>query len=323
MPESPSVPRPSAVSLRQLRAFVAVAREGSITRAARRLHLTPSALSMLVSALEGELGVRLFERTSRRVAPTDAARALLPGIERTFEHLDAALDGLRDWVERRDARLAIAAVPLLAATLVPPRLAAFRERHPGVRVTLLDLPVDAIAEAVRAGDADVGLCTADHDVLDLDATVLLQDRLMLACRPDHPFAARREVRWAELAGEPLALLGRGSGLRRLVEQGFAAQGGAPLAAFEVAQVATAVGLVEAGLALSVLPGHALASARTDGVVAVPLVQPSVARDVVALTSPRRPPSDACGAFLAIVRRAVGAGPDAVPSAPGPRKAARR
>ena len=144
-----------AVTLRQLRAFVAVAEEGSIARAAQRLHLTGSALSMLIASLEGELGTRLFERTTRRLQLTDAGRELLPAIGEVFHHLDSALSDLRESTQRRDTQLRIAASPLLAATLLPGVMAGFRERYPAVRLKLLDKAVGAVPQAVRGGDADI------------------------------------------------------------------------------------------------------------------------------------------------------------------------
>lgn len=297
--------RNSPVTLRQMRAFVAVAQDGSITQAAKRLHLTPSALSMLVSGLEGELGVRLFERTTRRLVPTDAGLELLPAIQSVFDKLDDAFAGLRQSADRRSGRLSLATSPLLAATLVPSLLASFLKDHQAVRVELHDLPVNAIAEAVRSGQVDFGVCTADADVPDLVSTVLYQDSLMLACLPSHPLAAQREVRWADLVGEKLALLTRGAGLRSLVEQGFAAHHETVEPAFEVSQVTTAVGLVEAGLAVSILPSYALASARSVGVVQVPLVAPVVDRNIVALTAPQRKLTAASEAFLGHFKTCMG------------------
>ncbi|WP_421954472.1 LysR substrate-binding domain-containing protein [Polaromonas sp.] len=297
MTDQRNAPRPAGVTMRQLRAFVAVAQDESITRAAQRLHLTPSALSMLISSLEGELAVRLFERTTRRIALTDAGLELLPSIKKVFENLDDAFDGLRQLSDRRSGRFAVATSPLLAATLLPPLLAGFRVRFPGIRVDLFDLPVDGIAQAVRSGQADFGVCTADTEMPGLVLTTLYQDRLMLACQSDHPLAERREVRWAELAGEPLALLRHGSGLRSLVERGFSEIGEPVQPAFEVAHVTTAVGLVEAGLAVSILPSYALSSARSPGVVAVPLTAPVMERNIVALTDGQRQLSAPCEAFL--------------------------
>lgn len=302
MATHPLPARPNAATLRQLRAFVAVAEDGSITRAAQRLHLTPSALSMLVSGLEGELGVRLFERTTRRLTLSDAGRELLPAIAAVFAQLDTAFDGLRQWTQRRSSRLAVAASPLLAATLVPAVMAGFRALMPDVLLTLRDPPVHDIAALVRSGEVDLGVCTADAQAGDLAATVLYRDRLMLACLSSHPLATQPAVEWADLLGEPLALVQHGSGLRPLVEQGFGALAGRLSPAYEVAQVGTAIGLVEAGLAVSVLPWYALTSARSVGVCGVPLAAPVVERNIVALTAPERPLTEAGQAFLAHFRQ---------------------
>jgi DNA-binding transcriptional LysR family regulator len=295
------------VTLRQLRAFVAVAQEQSITRAAQRLHPTASALSMLVSSLEAELAVRLFERTTRRVVLTEEGQALLPSVQTVFKDLDQAFDGLRQLSDRRSGRFAVATSPLLAATLLPALLASFRDRFPGIEVDLLDLPVDGVAKAVREGQADFGVCTADQEMVGMAgmvATTLYQDRLMLACLADHPLAGRKEVRWANLAGEPLALLRHGSGLRTLVERGFAEAGEPLVPAFQVAHVSTAVGLVEAGLAVAILPSYALSRTRSPHVVAVPLTAPVMLRDIVALTDSQRQLTGPCEAFLAHFKSGV-------------------
>lgn len=297
--------RPSAVTLRQLRAFIAVAEEGSIVRASQRLHLTASALSMLIGALEGELGARLFERTTRRMVVTDAGKELLPAVGLMFKHLDLAIAELRESTLRRGSRLRIAASPLLAATLLPHLMASFRSRFPSIQLTLSDLAVADIANAVRAGDADLGICTGDVETLDLEATVLHRDRLMLACLEIHPLAAQFEVPWSELLGEPLALLQPGSGLRKLADRGLAKVGQSIEPTFEVANVATAVGLVEAGLAVSVLPRYALNRARAVGLRAIPLVDPVVERNIVALNAPERPLSDVGEAFVSHFRNSAG------------------
>ena len=301
-PKTPA--RPESVTLRQLRAFVAVAQEQSITRAAGRLHLTASALSMLVSSLEAELAVRLFERTTRRVVLTEEGQALLPSVQMVFKDLDQAFDGLRQLSARRRGRFAVATSPLLAATLLPQLLSSFRLRFPGIEVDLLDLPVDGIAQAVREGRADFGVCTADQEVTGLLTTTLYQDRLMLACLADHPLAGRKEVRWSELAGEPMALLRHGSGLRTLVERGFAEAGEPLVPAFQVAHVSTAVGLVESGLAVAILPSYALSRTRSPSVVAVQLTAPVMLRDIVALTDSQRELTGPCEAFLAHFKTVV-------------------
>jgi DNA-binding transcriptional LysR family regulator len=246
----------------------------------------------------------LFERTTRRVVLTEEGQALLPSVQTVFKDLDQAFDGLRQLSARRRGRFAVATSPLLAATLLPQLLSSFRLRFPGIEVDLLDLPVDGIAQAVRDGRADFGVCTADQEVAGLLTTPLYQDRLMLACLADHPLAGRKEVRWSELAGEPMALLRHGSGLRTLVERGFAEAGEPLVPAFQVAHVSTAVGLVESGLAVAILPSYALSRTRSPSVVAVQLTAPVMLRDIVALTDSQRELTGPCEAFLAHFKTVV-------------------
>ena len=288
----------SAITLRQLRAFVAVAEEGSIVRAAQRLHLTASALSMLLSALEGEVGIRLLERTTRRMVLTDAGQTLLPCLLQTLANLDTALIDVQALSQRRGSLLRIATSPLMAATLLPPLLASFRTGFPEIVPVLNDVSVDEVARFVRAGDADIGICTEDVKALDLQSRVLFQDRLVLACPPDHALADKPEVRWRDLAGEPLILMGRDTGLRSLTERGLSTLGELTQPAFEVKHVTTAIALVEAGLGISVLPSYALARAPTATVRSVALVDPIVERAIVALSAPERPLFGAAEAFLA-------------------------
>jgi DNA-binding transcriptional LysR family regulator len=255
------------------------------------------------------------------VVLTEEGQALLPSVQMVFKDLDQAFDGLRQLSARRRGRFAVATSPLLAATLLPQLLSSFRLRFPGIEVDLLDLPVDGIAQAVREGRADFGVCTADQEVAGLLTTTLYQDRLMLACLADHPLAGRKEVRWSELAGEPMALLRHGSGLRTLVERGFTEAGEPLVPAFQVAHVSTAVGLVEAGLAVAILPSYALSRTRSPSVVAVPLTAPVMQRDIVALTDSQRELTGPCEAFLAhfktVVTELAGHSP---PAAPRKRKA---
>jgi DNA-binding transcriptional LysR family regulator len=293
--------RPVNASIRQMRAFVAAARAGSVTRAAQQLHLTPSALSMLIRSLEAELAVRLFDRVSRRMELTEAGRELLPALEEVFVSLDAAFERTRSFTEGRRGRLVVATSPLLAAEAMPRLMASFQARFPAIRMVLTDLGVEAIADAVRDGRADLGICTADAEMPGLEAAVLHQDRMMLACPATHPLSKRRAVRWREIAGEPLVMMRAGTGLRAIADRAFADIGEKVVAAHEVAHVNTAVGLVEAGMGLAMLPAYALAAARAAGVAAVPLAEPAVYRDIVALTASGRGHSGAAEAFLAHVK----------------------
>ena len=294
----------SHLSLRQLRAFWLVAQEGSMTRAAQQMHLTISALSMLVRTLEEELGVRLFERTTRRMELTEAGRQFMPAVRDVFLALDSGVQTLQEGKRRKSERLTLATSPLLAGTVVPAVIAKFREQFPNVDVTLADVPVDQVVSQVRESKADFGICTADAALTDLIAQVLYQDTLMLACSPDHPMAERAQATWSDLIDQPLILLNPGTGMRRLTDQALSEFTLRLKPAFEVANIQTAIGLVAAGLGISVLPAYSLARATGGQVRAIALTDPVVSREIVALCTRARPFSMAAEAFLKLFKESA-------------------
>ena len=285
------------LTLRQLRAFCLVAQEQSMTRAAEKLFLTPSALSMLVRSLEEELGIRLFERTTRRVMLTDAGSDLLPTAQRTLEQLDATVRQLQDHHREQAETLKIATSPLLAASLLPGAIAHFRGDFPGVRVELLDVPVADVAEAVHSGQAHLGICTSIQDSADLKSETVLRDALCAACPEGHTLATQEQVVWADLVELPLILLKPGTGLRNLIDKALQRWASQLRPEFEVANINTALGLVSAGLGVSVLPAYSLARAGVQGVLARPLHTPQVGREIVALSVNTKALSSSAEAFL--------------------------
>lgn len=295
---------PSNLTLRQLRAFWLVAQEGNMTRAATQMHLTISALSMLVRTMEEELGVRLFERTTRRVELTEAGRHFLPTVRDVFFALDAGIDTLQEGKRRKSERLVLVTSPLIAASVAPGVIAKFKEQFPNIDVSLLDVPVDQVAAQVREAKADFGICTGDTAPTELVTQVLHQDTLVLACSPDHPLAERREAKWSDLVDQQLVLLNPGSGLRRLVDKTMGQYTLRLKPAFEVANVQTALGLVAAGLGVSMLPAYSLARATGERVISVPLVDPVVSREIIALCTRARPFSTAAEAFLALFKESA-------------------
>ncbi len=296
---------PSNLSLRQLRAFWLVAQEGSMTRAAKQMHLTISALSMLVRTLEEELGVRLFERTTRRVELTEAGRQFLPSVREVFLTLDAGIDTLQEGKRRKSERLVLVTSPLLAASVAPRVIAKFREQFPHVSVSLIDAPVDQVVSHVRDAKADFGICTGDAVFTDLVTQVLYKDTLVLACSVDHPLARQREARWSDLMDQNLVLLTPGTGLRRLTDQSLGQLTLRLKPAFEVANVQTALGLVAEGLGVAVLPAYSVERSSARRVASVPLVDPVVSREIIALCTRARPFSMAAEAFMTLFKENAG------------------
>jgi DNA-binding transcriptional LysR family regulator len=283
------------ITLRQIQCFLQVAALGSFTRAAEKLRTMQPALSQQVRDLENELGIRLFDRTTRRVELTEGGAEFRNIAARIMDDLESAARNAHDLAERKRGRVVVAAPPLLAAAIVPRAIADFRGRYPGIEVRLIDARTDQIIDYVRSGQADCGLGTFHAGEEGISSTLLARDSLMLFCASSHGLADRPVVSWQELDGLPLITLTRDSGIRLLVEVGFEMSQIRLVPAYEVAQITTALAMVEAGLGVAVLPAYARASARTSKIAAVPL-DLSIARDIVMITRAGRQISPGVSAF---------------------------
>jgi DNA-binding transcriptional LysR family regulator len=195
------------VELRQLRYFVVVAEERHFGRAAERLHIVPSAVSQQVRRLERELGVALFDRTTRTVALTDAGRALLPRARRLLDESDGirvAADALR--AERANT------VRLGSSTGLAGRLdailAGFAERAPQARVALVTASATDRVRLLRGGELDAALLRAPEPDPALELLPLAADPLVVALPAAHPLAGGPVVAMAALRGLPLLLADR-------------------------------------------------------------------------------------------------------------------
>ncbi|AMG35402.1 MULTISPECIES: LysR family transcriptional regulator [Achromobacter] len=243
------------LSARQLRAFVALADERHFTRAAQRCHLTQPAFSALIRQLEESAGLRLFDRNTRNVELTAEGRVLDASARRLLADMDLVMEDLRDHAARRRGRVALAALPSLAAGWLPPLLARFRDQHPGIAVDLRDALLDPCLDMVRDGQVDFAVASRRPDMSDLDSEFLHADRYFLVCRADHPLASMARVRLRDVARHAVIQLARNSSVRKHLDAAFGAD--APPPVFEVEHLATVTGLVRAGLGVAVVPAMTL------------------------------------------------------------------
>lgn len=302
-------------TLRQLKAFSTVARLRSFTRAAEALHATQPGLSAQIRELEESLGVRLFDRSTRSVAPTQAATDLLPVIEQVLGALASVAVRAEDVANRRTGRVVVAALPSLAATLVPGVVSRLRDRHPGIAVAVRDGLAERTLAAVRSGDVDLALTSAPPPDRELAFAPLLADRMMAVMPRAHPLARARSVRLADLLDGPLVLMDRDSSVRKLVDAASASLGRLSEPAYEVAFMSTAIGLVRAGFGATLLPSSAAELRGASDLRVRELVAPRLVRSLGLLTQRQRAPSPAVEAFVAALgdvlrkRKAARATPD--------------
>jgi DNA-binding transcriptional LysR family regulator len=291
-------------SLRQIECLLAIRDAGGFSRAAERLGLSQPALSGQIRELESLLGLRLVDRTTRRVALTPAGEAFATRAAAGLAELDRAQAEAQGRAALSAGRLRLVAPPLLAAGLMPGVMADFARAHPGLALTLSDLPTDDIIARLRDGRADAGIGTFPPGLPDLDARPLFRDVLMLFAAPGHPLAGLSQVPWAALEGQALVALGRESGLRLLAEMGFERAGLALRPVQEVAQVATALALVAAGFGVAVLPGYARIAPQAAGLAVRPLDGAPIGRQIAALIPRDRSAPPALAPFLDAIARAL-------------------
>jgi DNA-binding transcriptional LysR family regulator len=290
------------VTFKQVQAFTAVATTNSFSRAAEQLNVAQSRISVLVRDLEKELGVRLFDRTTRRMELTTAGREFRSHGEKLISDLKHAIEDTHALGERKRGRLTVAAPPLIMEALVPRLLVPFKRDFPGVRVIMLDARTDRIVEAVKTGEADIGIGTFAQHEEGLVRTRLARDALLLFCHNKHPLAALHRPRWKDIVGTPVISLTSESGVRHLVDYGCNAAGISIQAEYEVALATTALALVEAGLGVCILPANALSAAKTRPVVARPLSHPTVAREITMIARHGRSLSPAAAEWVQRLQR---------------------
>ncbi|MCE4557483.1 LysR family transcriptional regulator [Roseateles cellulosilyticus] len=270
----------SAITLRQLRVLLAVARHGGFGRAGDDIGLSQPAVSQAVRSLEAELGVKLLDRTTREVVLTAAGQSLVAPLQRALDELDGVLDDARGQAAAARGVVDIASAPTISGGLMPQVLAAARERHPAIQVRLRDQVQQLAIEGVRSGAVDFAVLVGmEDDAPDLEQQPLFDERFVLVCPAAHALARRRLVRMADAAGWPLVLLDHSSGSRPLIDRAFARAGVALQAAIDVGHAATAFRMVQAGLGVSVLPALSLPLPDTAGLCAVPM-EPALSRQVV-------------------------------------------
>jgi LysR family carnitine catabolism transcriptional activator len=268
------------LSARQLRAFVAVADLRSFTRGAVALHLSQPAFSALIRSLEDEVGARLFERATRNIHLTPEGELFAPSARRLLADMDRTFAEMGDHVERRKGRVHIAALPSLAAGWLPGVFAEFRAAWPGIELGLSDQLSDPCHDLVRGGKADFALAsgaTKAGDAADLALQPLFTERFHLVCRADHPLAREPRLTLRKLAPWDFIHMTRNSSVRQALEAALH-----PLAmntVLEVEQLATVMGMVEAGLGISVVPTLTLYQFRRETIAVRPLPLPRLSRRI--------------------------------------------
>ena len=268
------------LTIRQLRAFVLVVQEGSFTGAGQAMHLTQSAVSLLLRDLEEALGSRLIDRTTRSISVTAVGQEFFASAQRILADLEHAVGNVDKLVSKQRGRLVVAAPLVLSSTFLPPILATFRSLHPGVDVLVVDSLTDQVLPNVRSGAADLGIGTFRKTEADLVSILLFKEPLVAVFPKGHAFGRAARLTWQDLQGSPILALRSGSVFRELTQAGLLAAGLPLEPAFEATYSGTLIGLVKAGLGVAIVPAHATALVDETSVGWKRLERPAIEREVL-------------------------------------------
>ncbi|HET7013083.1 MAG TPA: LysR family transcriptional regulator [Streptosporangiaceae bacterium] len=291
------------MELRPLQYAAAVADARSFTRAAAGQVVVQSALSQQVRKLETELGVRLFDRTTRSVTITPAGEALLPIIRRILADVDQLT------TEAQAIRGVIRGRLVIGMMEVPPQvldiaaiISQFHGRHPGVGIALRSGGSDVLVQAVRDRTVDAALVGLAADPTDdrVSAAPLLTEYLVAVLPAHHRLAGARSVTIGDLAAFPFIDFPPGYGLRTETDLAFA--GESRQVAFEVTRVEQIIQFIRSDLGVALLPESVARTKAAAGGLAMVLVSDACLRRQVKLVTPANPPGSAAGqAFIATIR----------------------
>ena len=265
--------------LLDLRAFLTVLARGSFHRAAEELNISQPALSRRIKTLEGRLGTTLIERSTRRLAPTPIGRQLEPRVRRLLDEFEDSVLSIGGLGGRLAGQVTIASIPTAAFYFLPRVVRAFNERYPGIRFRVLDLSASEGLESVARGEVEFGINISGATRADLRFTPLLQDEFVLACRKNHKLAKAEKLRWKDLVGYPLIGVSQTSGNRAVLDQALGRANVRLDWFYEVNHLSTSLGLVEAGLGISVLPKTATPQSGHPVIATVRLEKPVVSRTI--------------------------------------------
>ena len=265
------------VSMSDLRGFATVAELGSFQAAAYVLHISQPALSRRVQKLEEALGVKLLERSTRRISLSTVGRDFLPRARRLLDELDSSLLSVRGIAERTAGQITVACVPTAAYYFLPEVIKSFSQDYPRIRVRIIDEGASLVLKSVLQGEADLGLNLLGFDEPEIEFESLLVEPFMLVCLRDHPLAKKKEVQWADLMPYKLITAGRSSGNRLIIDQGLSAMKERPRALYEVQHLTTSMGMVEAGIGIAALPKMTMPRGPHHSLVSRPLTNPVLKR----------------------------------------------
>lgn len=271
---------------KQLRAFLAVAKTLSFAEAGAMVHLSQPALSLSIKKLEDGLGGPLLTRSTRSVALTPEGMALYEAGLRLLAEWDNTVDELQQRFALKKGKVAVAAMPSFAGTLLPKAMLAFREQHPNINIEVHDVIAERVVEMVQQGRIELGITFDPGNNEELNFTPLFDDAFLAVLPPGHTHAGCDEITWPRLLESDFITLQRPSTFRDLMERQLSEQGLVPRIAFDAHHLSTVGRMVATGLGVGAVPALCREQMMELGASCARLVDPVISRQVGILTRRR-------------------------------------
>jgi DNA-binding transcriptional LysR family regulator len=291
-------------NLTQIRAFLTVARVKSFTQAAPLLHLSQPALTVQIRQLESSLGVRLFDRNTRHVALTGAGRDLVPKFQRILLEFESVVADARELSTRGQGIVRLGCLPSFAATYLPDVIATFKKNNPFVSFVLRDSTNGRrIMEMIRNGEIEFGITDSEPNWPDIEVTELCRDQMQVIYIKSHPIGRLKKITIDDLARWPIVLLDSESNTRNFLDTVFEGIGMLVTPVCEVSYTSSAIGMVRAGLGISLLGSITVRSNNLRAIHSLrsrPIHDPNFVRRIGLVRKAKQPLSPASDAFIRLL-----------------------
>ncbi|MGB6117298.1 MAG: LysR family transcriptional regulator [Mesorhizobium sp.] len=267
------------ITIKQLRAFVELAHEGSFTRAAGKLNVSQSALTIAIRQLEEEVDLKLFDRTTRSVHLTSQAEMFLPVAERVLHDLSRSLDDLVALAERKKGNVVVAAAASFLCSVVTPAAAKLQKSFPGIRVKLLNAP-DKLARRVLEEEIDFGVTNILQAQHGLQSYHLMDDQFGVVCPSDHPLARKTgTLTWQDLKGFTFVSMLPGTQSREIIDRApeIAHILGDPVC--EANSIFALGKMIEEGIGIAAVPAHVAGAILSSDIIYRPIEGPRLKRSI--------------------------------------------
>jgi LysR family carnitine catabolism transcriptional activator len=245
-------PMPIQFTFAHVETFIAVAETGSFRAASERLHISQPAVSARIQQLEARIGLGLLTRTTRSVQPTPEGQRFLEEARHIFAGLEDLAEGLRERMHVKSGVVSIAAMPSIAASILPTLMRGFQARYPRISLRIGDATSGRAADLLANGEVDLAIMTAQPRQ-GMEFVPLVTDPCLVIACADHPLANLAEVTLRDLTRHPMLLYPRGTTLRETIDAAFETIDARVTPAYEAHNVATLVSLAEAGFGIAFAP----------------------------------------------------------------------